>query len=64
MIEEPPQSKPGEKGFYLVTNADIFRQVEKLDGDMRNLKQSFKIIGYVIMPTVSTLITLFVNTLF
>lgn len=64
MIEEPPKRKPGENGFYIVTNADIFHQVTKLDNDMRQLKQSFRTIGYVVMPAITTFITLFVNSLF
>lgn len=64
MIEEPAQKRPGDNGFYVITNADIYLKVTKLDSDMRQLKHSFRLIGYVIMPAVTTIITLFVNSLF
>lgn len=64
MIEEPPKKRPGDNGFYVVTNADIYHMVTKVDGEMKQLKHSFRVIGYVVMPVLTATITIFINSLF
>lgn len=62
MIEEKPVKRPGENGFFMITNADIYSKVNELDSYVKTLKHTFYLVGLVLVPVVSALASLLVTS--
>lgn len=61
MIQEEPL--PGDKGFFVVKNSDIYLKLNELERFVTQLKTALYLISFIVTPAVSALVASLVSSI-